>query len=178
MLAVDGQDPKTVKVGQKWSGITVISVERSEATVEIDGKRRVLKMGPHYHAAAATADRQSVTLAADPRGHFITEGAINGNPVRFLVDTGATSVALPASEARRLGIDYRKGQRAMSSTAAGMVPIYIVRFDTVRLGPIELAGVEGVVVEQGLDIALLGMSFLNRVEMKRDGQHMVLVRRY
>jgi aspartyl protease family protein len=66
----------------------------------------------------------------------------------------------------------------MSSTAGGMVPIYIVRLDTVRLGPIELAGVEGVVVEQGLDIALLGMSFLNRVEMKRDGQHMVLVRRY
>src|SRR5512145_1814390 len=101
VLALDGGDPKTVKVGQKWSGITVISVERSEATVEIDGKRRVLKMGQHYHAAAATADRQSVTLAADPRGHFITEGAINGNPVRFLVDTGATMVALPATEAVR-----------------------------------------------------------------------------
>lgn len=178
VLALDGRDPKTVKVGQKWSGITVISVERSEATVEIDGKRRVLRMGQHYHAAATTADRQSVTLAADPRGHFITEGAINGNPVRFLVDTGATMVALPASDAVRLGIDYRKGQRGFTSTAGGTVPTYRVRFDSVRLGEIEIAGVDGMVLEHGLTIALLGMSFLNRVEMKRDGHTMVLTRRF
>lgn len=178
VLAVDGRDPKTVKVGQQWSGITVISVERSEATVEIDGKRRVLKMGQHYHAAAAIADRQRVTLAADPRGHFITEGAINGNPVRFLVDTGATMVALPAAEAVRLGIDYRKGQPGLTSTAGGTVPTYRVRFDSVRLGEIEIAGVDGMVLEHGLNIALLGMSFLNRVEMKRDGHTMVLTRRF
>jgi aspartyl protease family protein len=178
VFALDGGEPKAVKVGQTWNGINVVSVEREQATIEIEGKQRVLKIGQHYRASAASAERQTITLAADARGHFISEGAINGNPVRFLVDTGATSVALPASEALRLGIDYRKGQRAMSSTAGGLVPIYIVRLDTVRLGPIELAGVEGVVVEQGLDIALLGMSFLNRVEMKRDGQHMVLVRRY
>lgn len=178
VLAVDGRDPRTVKVGQKWSGITVISVERGEATVEIDGKRRVLKMGQYYHAAATAADRQSVTLAADPRGHFITEGAINGNPVRFLVDTGATMVALPAADAVRLGIDYRKGQRGLSSTAGGTVPTYRVRFDSVRLGEIEIAGVDGMVLEHGLNIALLGMSFLNRVEMKRDGPTMVLTRRF
>ena len=163
VLAVDGGDPKTVKVGQKWHGITVISVERGEATVEID---------------AQAADRQSITLAADSRGHFITQGAINGNPVRFLVDTGATVVALPAAEAMRLGIDYRKGQPGMSSTAGGMVSTYRVRFDSVRLGDIEVLGVDGVVLEQGLDIALLGMSFLNRVEMKRDGHTMVLIRRF
>ncbi|HEX2333389.1 MAG TPA: TIGR02281 family clan AA aspartic protease [Burkholderiales bacterium] len=178
VLAVDGGDPKAVKVGQKWNGITVISVERGEATVEIDGKRRVLKIGQHYRAAAPAADRQSVTLAADSRGHFITEGAINGNPVRFLVDTGATVVALSAAEAVRLGIDYRKGQRGMSSTAGGMVPTYRVRLDSVRLGGIEISGVDGVVLEHGLDIALLGMSFLNRVEMQRDGHTMVLIRRF
>jgi aspartyl protease family protein len=178
VLALEGGEPKTVKVGQKWSGITVISIERGQATVEIEGKRRVLQIGQHYRSAAPASDRQSVTLAADPRGHFVTDGAVNGNPVRFLVDTGATMVALPASEAQRLGIDYRKGQRGFTNTAGGLVPIYRVRFDTVKLGSIELAGVEGVVIEQGLDIALLGMSFLNRVEMKRDGQTMMLIRRF
>lgn len=178
VLALGGGEPKTVKVGQKWSGVAVISVERGQATVEIDGKRRVLQLGQHYRAAAAPSERQSVTLAADPRGHFFSEGAINGNPVRFLVDTGATVVALPAAEALRLGIDYRKGQRAFTNTAAGVVPTYRVRLDTVRLGAIELAGIDGVVVEQGLDIVLLGMSFLNRVEMKRDGHSMVLIRRF
>ena len=180
VLAVGGGEPKMVKVGQKWNGVTLISVERehSQVTVEIDGKQRVLKIGQHYRSAAAASDRQSVTLAADPRGHFYTDGAINGNPVRFLVDTGATMIALPAADAQRLGIDYRKGERGYSSTAGGVVPIYRVRFDTVRLGSIEVTGVDGVVIEQGLDTALLGMTSLNRVEMKRDGQTMVRIRRF
>src|SRR5918996_2896761 len=76
VLALDGGEPRTVRVGQKWSGVTVISVERGQATVEIDGKRRVLTIGQHYRAAAAESDRQSVTLAADPRGHFVSEGAV------------------------------------------------------------------------------------------------------
>jgi len=179
VFAVDGGDPKAVKVGQTWNGINLIAVERGEATVEIDGKRRVLKIGQHHRSTAApSSNRQSVTLAADARGHFFTQGSINGNPVRFLVDTGATTVALPASEAQRLGIDYRKGERGLTNTAGGMVPIYRVRFDSVKLGAIELSGIDGVVIEQGLDIALLGMTFLNRVEMQRDGQTMVLIRRF
>jgi len=178
VLAVDGGDPKTVKVGQKWKGIAVLSVEKDRATVEIDGRRRVLVQGQHYRSAAAMPDRQYVTLAADPRGHFVTEGAVNGIPVRFLVDTGATSIALPARDAERLGIDYRKGPRGMTQTANGPVAVYRVSLERVRLGGIELRVVEAVVIEQGLDIALLGMSFLNRVEMKREGQSMTLIRRF
>src|SRR5919109_3820151 len=178
VLAVDGGEPKAVRVGQNWNGVSVISVERGQATVEIDGKRRVLMIGQHSRAAAAASDRQSVTLAADTRGHFLADGAINGNPVRFLVDTGATTVALPAADALRLGIDYRKGQVGFSNTAAGVVQIYRVTLDRVRLGAIELTGVEASVIEQGLNVALLGMSFLNRVEMKRDGHTMVLTRRF
>jgi len=178
VLAVDGGDPKTVKVGQKWNGIAVLSVQKDRATVEIDGKRRVLMHGQHYRGAPPSSDRQQVTLAADPRGHFVTEGAINGSPVRFLVDTGATSIALPGREAERLGIDYRKGQRGLTQTAAGVITVYRVTLDRVRLGGIELNAVDAVVIEQGLEIALLGMSFLNRVEMKRDGQSMTLIRRF
>jgi aspartyl protease family protein len=178
VLALDGGNPKTVKVGQTWNGIKVIEVNGDFATIEADGKRRVLRRGMHYRSAAASSDRQSVTLAADSRGHFFMDGAVNGGPVRFIVDTGATMVALPASEARRLGVDYRKGQPGLTNTAGGVVQTFRVRFDRVRLGDIELSGVEGVVIEQGLDIALLGMSFLNRLEMKRDGQTMTLIRRF
>ncbi|HEX6295172.1 MAG TPA: TIGR02281 family clan AA aspartic protease [Burkholderiales bacterium] len=178
VLALDGGNPKTVKVGQTWNGIKVIEVKGDFATIEMDGKRRVLHRGMHYRAAAASSDRQSVTLAADPQGHFFTEGAVNGSPVRFLVDTGATAVALPASEARRLGVDYRKGRPGFTNTAGGVVQTFRVRFDRVRLGDIELSGVDGVVIERGLDIALLGMSFLNRLEMKREGQTMTLIRRF
>lgn len=179
VLALDGGEPKTVKVGQSWKGITVVSVEKGRATVEVEGKKRVLQIGQHYRSAAAAADRETVTLAADARGHFFTDATINGLPMRFLVDTGASVVALSAGDASRLGIDWRKGQRVTMQTAGGPTVGYLVKFDSLKVGAIELANVEGVVLEQGPSSAgLLGMSFLNRVEMKRDGQVMTLIRRF
>jgi aspartyl protease family protein len=177
ILVIDGGEPRTVRIGRQVAGVTVVSVERDSAVIEVGGTRRALARGQHY-STGAPAERQSVTLAADTRGHFITEGAINGRAVRFVIDTGATVVALPASDALRLGLDYRKGAVELTKTAAGVVPVYRVRLDSVRLGAIEISAVEGVVIEQGLDIALLGMSFLNRVEMRNEGQLMTLTRRY
>jgi aspartyl protease family protein len=180
VVAIDGGEPKTVKVGQKWQGITVIAVEKERATVEIEGKQRVLKRGEHYRNGGDTGGpgRQTVVLGADPAGHFFTEGMINGTPVRFVVDTGATLIALPGRDAARLGIDYRKGARGTVSTANGPTTVYQVKLDRVKLGGIELTSVDGVVIEQGLDVALLGMSFLNRVDMRREGQTMTLIRRF
>ena len=176
ILVIDGGAPRTLKVGQKSGPVTVVSVERERAVVDIEGEQRTLLRGQHFQASAS--DRQSTVLAADGRGHFIAEGGINGKPVRFVVDTGATVVALPASEAVRLGIDYRKGRPGSTRTAGGVVPVYRMVFDTVKVGGIELRAVEGLVIEQGLDIALLGMSFLSRVEMKNEGQTMTLIRRF
>src|SRR2546425_4877562 len=72
VLALDGGEPKTVKVGQSWKGVTVVSVEKGRATIEYEGKQRVLQIGQHYRNAAAPDSRESVTLAADTRGHFFT----------------------------------------------------------------------------------------------------------
>lgn len=177
ILVVDGGAPRTVRVGREAGGVKVVSVTRDSAVIEIAGERRTLARGQHFSTAPGDA-RPSVTLAADTRGHFVTEGAINGAPVRFVVDTGATVIALPAAEAVRLGLDYRKGPLAVTKTAAGVVPVYRVRFDSVRLGSIELTQIDGVVIEHGLDIALLGMSFLNRVEMRREGETMTLIQRF
>lgn len=178
IVAIDGGDPKTIKVGQSWRGITVVSVEKERATLDIDGKRRVVERGMHYRSASSQvpAARQTVKLSADSRGHFIADASINGSHVRFMVDTGASAIALPGADAMRMGIDYRKGERVTVQTAAGPATAYAVRLDTVRVGAIELHNVESFVVERGLSMALLGMSFLNRVEMKRDGHVMTLTR--
>lgn len=178
VVAVDGGEPKTVKIGQRWRGITVLSVEKDRAIVEVDGRRRVLQQGPHYRRADARDTRETTLIAPDARGHFFTDGAVNGVTVRFLVDTGATSVVLPGADAARLGIDYRKAPRAMMSTANGVTPAYSVLLERVKIGAIELTSVEGQVVEEGLPVALLGMTFLNRVEMKREGGAMTLIRRF
>ena len=180
VLAIDGGDPKTVKAGQTWRGVTVLSVEKDRATVQIDGKQRVLQRGQHYRSAeTGPSGRGKVLLAADTRGHFYIEGAVNRVPVRFLVDTGATMVSLPQRDADRLGIDYRRGRRGTSHTANGEATVYLVRLDAIRIGEIELHGIEALVHEgAGLDQALLGMSFLNRVNMLRDGATMTLIQRF
>lgn len=179
VLAIDGGNPKTVKIGQSWSGVTVREVERNRAVIEFDGKRRALSLGQHYRSEESQGDaRQSVTLAADTRGHFVTEGTVNGAGVRFLVDTGATMISFSAAEARRLGLDYQKGERRTAVTANGHAPAWHVKLNTVTLGAIELRNVDAIVLENSSDVALLGMSFLNRVEMKREGQNMTLIRRY
>jgi aspartyl protease family protein len=177
ILSIDSGAPKTVRVGQSYGGVTLIAVEQDRATVEVGGKRKVLQRGQTYSSGAASGP-QSVTLAAGAGGHFIADGQINGGAIRFVVDTGATAIAIPASDAVRLRIDYQKGRRAMTHTAGGPTPVYVVTLDSVRVGGIEIQNVEAVVIEQGLGVALLGNTFLNRMEMRREGQTMTLTRRY
>ena len=180
VLALDGGEPKTVKLGQSWNGITVLSVEKDRAVVDVKGEKRVLHIGQHYRSGAATVTgRGKVTLAADPRGHFFADGTVNGVPVRFVVDTGATLISLPQRDADRLGIDYRSGQRGTSRTANGPAAVYLVKLSAVKVGGIELHNVDALVHDgSGLDQALLGMSFLNRLEMQRDGGTMTLIQRF
>jgi aspartyl protease family protein len=164
-----------------WFGMNDIAAMKAsfadQAVIEVEGKRRTLRLG-QYASSASRDTRQKVTLAADLAGHFYADGQVNGGSVRFLVDTGATMIALPASTADRLGIDYQKGRRGLIQTANGPTVAYRIKLDQVRLGGITLQNVDAVVIARGLGIALLGMSFLNRVEMQRDGQSMILTRRY
>ena len=85
---------------------------------------------------------------------------------------------MPASDAIRLGIDYKKGQPGMVNTANGTAPVYRVKLNTIKVGDIEMNQVDALVQESGLPIILLGMSFLNRTEMRREGEQMTLTKRY
>jgi aspartyl protease family protein len=177
MVSIDGSPPKLIAAGQTMQGVKLVSANSESATFEIDGKQRVLGMGQSF-ATSAGKGKPSVTLSADPSGHFIAQGSINGASVVFLLDTGASSVTLPASVAGRLGIDYKSGQMMGASTANGVIPAWRVVFNNVRVGNINMNQVEGLVVETSMPAALLGMSFLNRTDMKREGQIMTLTQRY
>lgn len=180
VVVVNRGAPRTLAVGERTAeGVLLVSADRAGAVIEFEGRRERLEMGQHFESASQTGARTAVTLAADSRGHFVADGAINGAHVRFLVDTGATYVSLPASQAARMGIDYRKGHKGYSQTANGVTVVYRVSLDSVTLGGLTLFNVEGVVHEgKGLDVALLGMSFLNRTELRRDGANLTLVKRY
>jgi len=180
VVVINRGAPRTISAGQRTAeGVLLVSADSKGAVLEIDGKRQSLEMGQHFETATQTGTRESVTLPADDRGQFYADGQVNGSHVRFMLDTGATSVLLPASEAVRLGIRYHRGQLGRIQTANGSAPAYRVMLDSVTVGDITAYDVEAVVAEaQGLDVALLGMSFLNRTEMRREGAYMTLTKRY
>jgi len=180
VVVIDRGAPRTLAVGQRTAeGVVLLSADSDKATFEIDGKRQTLEMGRHFESASQTDAAPQAVLPPDARGHFLTEGSINGVPVRLLVDTGATFVTLPATEARRLRVDMSHAQRGVSSTANGNVVVQRVLLDSVRVGGLTLHNVEAVVNEgAGLDMALLGMSFLSRTQMRADGPNLVLEKRY
>lgn len=181
VVVVNGGKPRTLSAGEATpEGVKLVSVDTELALLEIDGKRRSLGMGQSISVAApSTGGRAQATLAADARGHFLTTGQINGQSVQFLVDTGASMISMNASEARRLGVNYLKGERGYASTANGPAAVYKVRLDSVRVGDISITDVEALVHDgNALPLVLLGMSFLNRVEMRRDGPTMTLIKRF
>lgn len=174
-----GGKPKVYRDGDTLpNGVRLIRATPESALVEIAGKRRTLTMGSHVSAASPAGGGGRVTLVADGAGHFVTLGSINGAPVRFLVDTGATLISMGVGDARRVGVDYLKGQRGFSNTANGVAPVYKVRLDSVKVGNIVINGVDALVHETDMPWVLLGMSFLNRVDMRRAGDHLDLVKRY
>jgi aspartyl protease family protein len=180
LLAVDNGKPRTVRAGETYAGVKLLSANSEEAVVSINGKQQRLKLGEGiYSTATLPSGNATVTLSPDQKGHFITTGTINGASMNFLVDTGATMVSMGVEDARRAGVNYLEGARGQSQTANGVTPIYKVKLGSVKLGDITLNDVDGVVHEKSsLPVVLLGMSFLGQLEMRREGKSLTLTKRY
>ena len=182
VVSIEGGKPRTLTVGQITpEGVKLISATSESAVFEVAGERRTLGVGEGAAVASAAPARggDTVTLFSDARGHFTTIGVVNGVSLNFLVDTGATSVVLSSADARRAGVNYLGGTRVLTQTANGVVPVYSVKLDSLRVGDITVTNVDASVIEgDKLPIALLGMSFLNRMEMRRDGTTLTLIRRF
>jgi aspartyl protease family protein len=179
VLVIDGGGPRTLAVGAKTpEGVKLLSVDENDAVVEVAGKRHRIGIGQQVYSSSAAAGGGVVTLNADGKGHFSTIGTVNGASVRFIVDTGATFVSLGAADARRASIDYAKGEPGAVMTANGVARAWRVKLNSVRVGEVVLTDVDGAVQENDLPVVLLGMSFLNRMDMERNGETMTLRKRY
>ena len=182
LLIVDGAAPRSVAPGETYKGVKVVSTLGDEALVEIGGKRHSLRVGeaPASVGSSAPAGGSGgkIVLTAGSGGHFMSQGSINGRSVQFMVDTGATMVALGVQDAKRLGIDYESAPRGTMSTANGSVTAWRVQANTVRVGDVEIHNVDAVVLPVAMPYVLLGNSFLTRFQMKRENDMMVLERRY
>lgn len=178
MLTINGGEPQAVPIGQTVDGVKVLSIQGDQATIEVGGKKRPLRVGQHAIGSSNGDGSDKIIMTADVQGHFYTTGNINGTSVRFLVDTGASMISLGATDARRIGLDFNRGQKGLSSTANGQVVVSKVQLDTVRIAGVTLHNVDAVIHQNEMPIALLGMSFLNRMEMQRDGSTMTLKKRF
>ena len=181
ILIVNGAPPKTVAVGETFQGVKLVSLQAEQAVVELEGKRVNLRMDTPVSiggGGGSGGGGNRIVLPADSRGHFMTQGAINGRPVTFMLDTGATSIALSAADAQRIGLDYSKGQRVQMNTANGVSSGYKLRLQSVRVGDVEVYDIDAIVSPQPMPFVLLGNSFINRFSMRRDADQMVLEKRY
>lgn len=178
VLNVDGQR-KLVRVGQSGpGGVQVVSADSKGAVLRVAGVERHYSLSREYAPGgfSAAPEKQRLSIARGLGGHYWIAGSINGQTVQFMVDTGATAVAMNEGQAQRLGIDYRVvGQPMVVSTASGTANAWRVKFDRVKIGSLEVLGVDGVVVQGSAPTeVLLGMSFLSRVSWREEQGMLVL----
>ena len=183
LLVIDGV-PRVVAVGAAVQGVRLVSLSDTQAEVEIGGRRQTLvagaspvRVGAADTAASSASSVTEIVLTAGSGGHFTTTGQINGKAVTFMVDTGATAIAMGQADADRLGVNYKNAPRSFAGTANGRVPVSLVTLSSVRVGEVEVANVQAVVMPTAMEHVLLGNSFLTRFQMKRDNDVMRLIKR-
>jgi aspartyl protease family protein len=171
-VIIDGRTVRTLRPGEVTpEGVKLREISGGTAVFEVGG--RAIALGIGQSTVAETL------LYADQRGHFVTQAFFNGVPLLAVIDTGASFVGLNAEHAQRLGIDFRRGQRIVERTANGQIVSYMVILGSVQIGDVVLANVPATIQEGGaeqLPIALIGMSFLKQVEMRRSGNTLMLSR--
>lgn len=179
IVNIDGQRRVLKKGKPSPEGVILISADSDAAILEVDGEQQEFKLGRHVGTSFKNKSNAEAKIMP-VNGMYNITGFINGSPVNFLVDTGATWIAMNIHRARSLGINFRySGKRSMVSTANGVVPVYRVMLEKVRVGEIELSNVEAAVLEgNSPSEVLLGNSFLNRVQMQRDGQVLLLKQKF
>lgn len=173
ILVIDQAPPKTLAVGQSHKGVEVLFVGSDQAEVAVNGEHTVLHLG--QMPMQAKVDRPRLVLHANAQGHFLTDGLLNGRPVTFLIDTGASLVSMSADLAKNLGINYEQAQRVVKvNTANGEIEGWLIELDSVRIGNLSQHNVSALVMPQSLPYVLLGNSFLSGLHLTRQAQTMTI----
>ena len=164
---------------QSPEGLTLISANSREAILEKNGIQQVYLLGTHIGTNFSAPVAQTVVSLWPTNGMYLTPGSVNGFSVDFLVDTGASSVALNAATAERLGIDFRRGTKVGVKTASGIDSAYQVTLDSVQVGEITLHNIRAMVLDgREPERALLGMTFLGELDIQRADQRMDLKKKF
>ena len=180
VLIIDGQ-PRTLEVGTSTLGVKLVSVTAREVVVQVGSQRQRIPLGTSgVNVSGSAGDSEAgstLVLNADVGGHYHANGSINERSVQFLVDTGATLVALSQSEVDRIGLKVNGAQQVMINTANGQSRGFKVQLDSIRIKDVLVYNVQAVVIPSQMPYVLLGNSFLSRFQMRTDNNQLVLTKR-
>lgn len=178
LLVVNGA-MRSLGEGESHQGVRLLRVERDSVLIEADGVRSSLRLGAapvSIGERPPSASGGRIVLHADSRGHFYSQVRIQGQLLDAVIDTGATTIAMSQQDAERIGLSYREGRPVRMQTANGIAQGWRVKLDTVRLGDVQLYGLDAVVSPQPMPV-LLGNNFLAEFRMTRHNDQMVLDKR-
>ena len=176
VLLIDDERVTLKNDSSSFQGVKLLSSDTHSAILEIDGKKKTVYMGGAVSTQFSQREIISEQVIADDYGMFRAHGSINGQSIKFLIDTGASSVAMSARQARKLGIQYRlEGTPIKTNTASGVANGWALNLDSVSLGPLVEKNVRGTVIDGDYPYqVLLGMTFLNRMKVDKEGNKMIV----
>ncbi|WP_417541575.1 retropepsin-like aspartic protease family protein [Methylophaga thalassica] len=179
VVEVDGQQ-HFLNVGETSpEGLKLIAANSNSATFEINGEKQIFPLGDRINSNYIEAEKKTAVTLWPTNGMYTATGNINGYTISFLVDTGASTIAMNATTASRLGIDYLRGQQVGIRTASGSSVGYKVKLDYVQLEQIKLHNVDAVVLDgEEPSVTLLGMSFLGQLDIQHNGERLDLRQKY
>ncbi|MDX1749740.1 MAG: retropepsin-like aspartic protease [Methylophaga sp.] len=174
------QQQHFLSVGQRTpEGVTLISANSNQAILDIAGRQGVFELNNRVGAMYSAPVAMPVVSIWPTNGMYLTSGSVNGYTVDFMVDTGASVIALNGETAKRLGVDYLSANQIGVRTASGVELAYSIELESVQLGDISLENVAAVVIDgPEPQRALLGMSFLNAFDMERKGERLDLRQKF
>jgi aspartyl protease family protein len=175
VLLIGGERQLLRKDQRSKEGVLLVSANSREAVIEYAGSLHTLAVSSRISAAFAEPTVKMVTIPLNERGQYLAGGSINGVPVEFLLDTGASAVAMNSRTAHGLRIDTSGGRSMQATTAGGIVSTTEVVLDSVKVGEIKISNVRALVIDgEYPKHILLGMTFLRQVDMAEDTGLMVL----
>ncbi len=180
MVSINNKQHLLKAGGEEIDGVKLINATSKYAVLEIAGEKKKYLLGSRVQASYNKTKKKRVDIYQTGNNMYKTTGSINGFTVDFLVDTGASVVALNSSTAKRLGIQYKlDGEETIVATASGKELAYSVMLDKVKVGEIMLRNISAVVIEGNEpETILLGMSYLGRLNIVNKGQVMSLEEKF
>jgi aspartyl protease family protein len=180
MLEVDGKRKVLSAAGDAFRGVKLISADTREAVVEFDGRRETLRLGSSVRSEYKKSTRREIRIVKDRRGGYFVNGLINGQPVNFLVDTGATSIAMSENQAAKLGLQHRvDGRRVGVGTASGNVVAHEIELRSISVAGVRMNDVRAVVIDGSSPrFVLLGMNVLSKFDIDQRENLLVLRTKY